>query len=162
MAEYLYAASSHAVKELTDGGGQFNCAERLIEDLTGEQATLVLPGAPYAIAQIVAHMHYWQSYAIAEAQGTTPERPAHLIETFPDVSLEDWPTLRAAFLAGIEEIKRLADERSGTVSPARNDTTVGYELAENALHNAYHLGQIVLLRHLVGLWPPLGGDQNDW
>jgi hypothetical protein len=49
-----------------------------------------------------------------------------------------------------------------TVSPARDDTNICYDLAETALHNAYHLDQIVLLRRMQGLWPPEGGDDNDF
>jgi hypothetical protein len=73
-----------------------------------------------------------------------------------------WPALVASFLAGIEELAKLAEERAEVTSPHRDDTSVGYDLAESALHNAYHCGQIVLLRRIQGLWPPAGGDTNDF
>ena len=37
--------------------------------------------------------------------------------------------------------------------------TVREQLESLAAHNAYHLGRVVLLRQLLGIWPPPdGGD----
>jgi hypothetical protein len=65
-------------------------------------------------------------------------------------------------MAGIQECGRLAEERGERTSAQRDDTSINYDLAGTALHNAYHLGQIVLLRRMQGLWPPEGGDPNDY
>jgi hypothetical protein len=35
--------------------------------------------------------------------------------------------------------------------------TVGFALLDTAMHNGHHLGQITLLRQLIGAWPPEGG-----
>jgi len=35
--------------------------------------------------------------------------------------------------------------------------SVGYALTDTAAHNGYHLGQIVLVRQMIGAWPPEGG-----
>ena len=162
MSVWNYQASPDAVKELLDGGGEFLPPADLLNDLSGEQATVTPPGAPYSIAQIVAHIHFYQNANIAAARGEAWPKPQHLEDTFAHVAPEDWPVLVADFLTGIQTCKSLAEEKANVTSPAREDTALTYDLAESALHNAYHLGQVVLLRRMLGLWPPASGDQNDF
>ena len=159
---WLYAATPDAVEELLRGGGEFNTPEHTLGDLTGEQATVVPPGAPNSIAQIVAHMSWNLEGVLAELQGEHLPDPDHLDDTFAPVESHEWPGMRESLLRGIERCKTAAREKADATSPARDDTNVGYDLAEAALHNAYHLGQIVLLRRMLGFWPPAGGDRNDF
>lgn len=35
--------------------------------------------------------------------------------------------------------------------------TVGLRMVWFTGHNAYHLGQIVMMRRILGVWPPPGG-----
>jgi hypothetical protein len=56
----------------------------------------------------------------------------------------------------------LAQKQADRTSAARDNTSIAYDLAGTALHNAYHCGQVVLLRRVQGLWPPAGGDPNDF
>jgi hypothetical protein len=162
MREILYAASPSAVGELLDGGGEFQPPDRILSDLTEAQAVAVPKGSPYSIAQILAHTHFYQQATLTQLRGEDWPRPAHLEETFAPITLGGWGSLVDAFLNGIAEAKKLAEEKRDTISPSRDDTNVDYDLAESALHNAYHLGQIVLLRRIQGLWPPAGGDDNDY
>jgi hypothetical protein len=162
MNEILYAASPAAVEELMNGGGEFAPPTILLSDLTEEQATAVPPGSPYSIAQVVAHMLWNLRSSLAAARGESHPEPAHLDDTFAPLAPGSWRDLVEAILSGIEVCKRVAAEQKDTISPARDDTTVDYDLTETALHNAYHFGQIVLLRRMQGLWPPAGGDPNDF
>jgi hypothetical protein len=162
MERWLYHATTDAVSELLDGGGEFNRPERILSDLTEEQVAARPPGVPCSIAQIVAHMQWAQSSQLAHQRGEAVPGPAHLDDTFAPPAPGAWPGLVAAFLAEIEECRQMARERATATSPDRDDTSVSYDLAEQALHNAYHLGQIVLLRRIQGLWPPAGGDENDF
>jgi hypothetical protein len=162
MSEILYAASPAAVEELMDGGGEFAPPSSLLSDLTEEQAVAVPPGAPYSIAQVVSHMHWNLRSSLAAVGQEAHPGPEHLDDTFAPIAPGSWKGLVEAFLAGIEECKRVAAEKKDAVSPARDDTNVDYDLAETALHNAYHFGQIVLLRRMQRLWPPAGGDPNDF
>jgi len=156
-----YTASADAVKEPLTGGGEFLPPERLMGDLTEAQALAVLPGSLYSIAQIVAHMHYWQEGNIARTRGEKPPRPEHLDDTFPVPQVGEWEALRIAFLGGLDVCAQVAAEKAGETSPDRDDTSVGYDLAEcPALHSAYHYGQIAMLRQIQGLWPPEGGDDS--
>lgn len=39
--------------------------------------------------------------------------------------------------------------------------TVGLRMVWFTGHNAYHLGQVVLMRRILGAWPPPAGDGAD-
>jgi DinB superfamily len=167
MSQILYSASVDAVKELLAGDGHYVPPPRLLEDLTEAQAMTTPSGSPSSIAQVLSHTHYCQEEELAGLRGEPwPRppfvRPVHLDDTFAPIPPGSWPTLVAAFLAGLEACKRLAEAQPDAVSPARDDTTANYDLAGTALHNAYHLGQIVLLRRMLGLWPPAGGEPYDY
>jgi hypothetical protein len=162
MSGWQYHATPNAVQELLRGGGEFVEPAKILEDLGETQAVAVPPGSPHSIAQIVAHMHYWQRVNIAKANGQPAPRPARLDDTFVAPLPGTWRHLVTEFLAGIETCQRIAREKADETSPDRDDTSLDYDLAESALHNAYHLGQIVLLRRIMGLWPPDGGDDNDF
>lgn len=164
LYRYDYDVSPDAVRELMDGDGHYVPPPRLLEDLTPEQATLVPPGLPYSIAQILYHVTYYQRIEIERLRGEISSVPSftHLDDTFAPVTPDEWPILVADFLEGMEIVKSLSDQHSGTVSPARDDTSANYDLAGTALHNAYHFGQIVLLRRMLGLWPPRSGEDYDF
>lgn len=154
-----FDASPDAVSEMLSGGGEFLTPQTLLSDLTEEQATALPPASPYSIAQVVAHMHYWQERQLAHQRGEKPPSPNTLEATFAAPPSGTWDTLVQDFLAGIAACRTLAAERAETVSPFRDDTSVAYDLAENALHNAYHLGQVALLRQMQGFGLP--DDENN-
>lgn len=154
-------ASPAAVQELLTGSGEFLPPGRLLHDLTEEQARLVPPGSPHSITQIVAHMQWWQAYQIARIRGEEPPRPEHLDDTFAPPSPGEWAALVARFLAGLDEVDAIVTERGTLPSPGRDDADIAYSLTEcPTMHNAYHLGQIALLRQMQGFWPPEGGDES--
>jgi hypothetical protein len=167
MSQIRYSASPDAVKELLEGDGHYVPPARLLNDLTEEQAVAVPPGSPYSIAQVLHHMHYCQEEELAGLRREVWPRlpfvkPAHRDDTFAPIPPGGWRALVTDFLAGLEACKRLADEQPDAVSPARDDTSANYDLAGTALHNAYHFGQIVLLRRALGFWPPAGGEPYDY
>jgi hypothetical protein len=162
MSKILYSVSPAGVKEFLDGDGHFVQPARLLSDLTEEQTTKILPGAPFSIAQVLSHAHFWQEAEIAKATGQDYSRPKHLDDTFAPIQPGTWSQLVNDFLAGIETLKKLADEKVNVVSSARDDTDLNYDLAGTGVHNAYHFGQIVLLRRMQGLWPPKEGEPYDF
>ena len=156
-----YHVSAAGVGKLLTGGGEYLPPDRLLGDLTEAQALALPPGSLYSIAGIVAHMQFWQERNIARARGEDGPRPEHLEDTFPTPIADGWDALRDAFLNGLGACTKVAVERAGETSPDRDDTSIGYDLAEcPALHSAYHYGQIAMLRQIQGLWPPEGGDDS--
>lgn len=154
-------ASAEAVAAMTDGDQQHLPPARLLSDLTEVQAMAVPPHSPYSIAQIAAHLYFWQQRQVAWAQGETPPPVEDLEATFAAPPAGTWKQLVQDVLAGAEQAKQQAGEKAEQSSALFDNSTVGYALASSALHNSYHLGQIVLLRRMQGFWPP-AGDDNDW
>ena len=135
---------------------------RIIEGLTSEQAERLVPGAPHSIAQILAHMTFWQDWFCQRCAGVASPVVAHAADSWPDVVAGDWPALQQRFLAGLDRAASLArvDERitPSIEFPPLAAYTVRDAQVHIASHNAHHLGQIVLLRQILGLWPPPAGS----
>ena len=134
----------------------FASAERLLRDLSGEQAVTVPPGLPYSVAAILAHMNANVQFNLDLIRSPDPVTFKKTHENWPTVTSKTWPELVAEFLAGITELGRVAgeEELGRILYPSVGEEpawTVGYKLAASvAKHNAYHFGQIALLRRLVG------------
>ena len=135
---------------------------RALEALTTEDAERTVPGAPHSIAQIVAHMTFWQELFAARCEGVAAPMPGAAALGWPDVAAGSWPVLRDRFLAGLDRALAAGKTPDRAISPAIEfpplaHFTVGDALVHIGQHNAHHLGQIILLRQLMGLWPPPSG-----
>ena len=79
---------------------------------------------------------------------------------WPEVSPDDWENLRSEYLEVLGKLQKVAQEGTKLdriVFPASECEpawTVGYKLTCSvAKHAAYHMGQIILIRRLLGVWP---------
>jgi hypothetical protein len=79
---------------------------------------------------------------------------------------ESWAQLCSRFFAGVNKGAEAAGETARLDEPVRCPSrpglatrvmTVREQLENMGAHNAYHLGRIVLLRQLLGIWPPKSG-----
>ncbi|GHF50348.1 hypothetical protein HNQ07_002921 [Deinococcus metalli] len=148
-----------ALERLLDEGSPFTPPHRVLNGLDAAQACQRVPGAPHTVAEIVAHLRFWQLYTLALARGEQPATPEHAALGWPAATEDGWDTLRRDFLAGLDAMKTVA--RTGDLSlPVRTTDALGYELVLHALHNAVHLGQVVQLRQMLGAWPPPGGGDT--
>lgn len=131
-----------------------------LEALTAEEARRHLPNAPHSIAEIVAHLDFWQSWFLARCHGQREPMADSAAAGWPPPG--PWEELRDHFLAGLELAVELGDGADRPVDPPIEfpplaQYTVREALAHVALHNAHHLGQVITLRQLMGLWPPPSG-----
>lgn len=158
MAEEVYtAASPKAVEGLIEAWSSFTPASRALDGLTPEQATTKLEGWPYSVAEVVAHMFFWQRHDHETIQtGSEPDVPAGA--DWPAVAEDDWPRLKDEFLATLERSRKLARDPENLERLILGGRfTVGLRMVWFTGHNAYHLGQVVLMRRILGAWPPPGG-----
>ena len=144
----------------------FPSVTHIVGGLTPAQALTVPRGLPYSIAQVVAHMLGNMRFNLGLIQTPDPAHYEHRGETWPVVSADDWPALADEFLEALEALKQvaLAGDLDRVLYPMTADEpawTVGYKLACSvAKHNAYHLGQIVVLRRLIGAWDGPAGRRE--
>jgi uncharacterized damage-inducible protein DinB len=150
-----------------------NIMQAISESVAHEKPSAALGSAPRSIYEEVWHMAFWQEISLDWVQGKPTPYPPHATEGFPasgqSASAESWDSLRDRFLAGTQNAAAIANDTDRLelmvacpTNPERNrptDMTVREQLESLAAHNAYHLGRVVLLRQLLGSWPPPdGGD----
>jgi uncharacterized damage-inducible protein DinB len=108
-------------------------------------------------------MAFWQDWFCGRCDGSGAPLVEHASTGWPAVAPGSWEAVRARFTAGLE--RALALDAQDTGRPVEPPIDVpflaGYtvrDIVEHlAAHNAHHLGQIVLLRQLLGSWPPPAG-----
>jgi uncharacterized damage-inducible protein DinB len=141
----------------------------VLDGLTEAQATAKPHGVPHSIAEIVGHMCYWQDFFNRIAQNGFGGFPEHAEQGWPAIDPGGWDELRARFLASVELTQQLAlscDKLDEKLLPADfplpfwQRESVGSGLLHAAAHNSHHLGQVVTLRQLQGLWPPRAGSMT--
>ena len=134
-----------------------------LEQLGTADAERRLAGAGHSIAEIVAHMSFWQDWFCRRCDGVGEPMPAPAARGWPDVRSGSWPDVHARFAAGLECGAALVDRRDHVITPAIEFAplagyTVRDALVHIAQHNSHHLGQVILLRQLMALWPPPAGS----
>jgi uncharacterized damage-inducible protein DinB len=141
--------------------------EGISEDLAHRRIGL----APHTIFQELWHIAFWQQVSLAWVRGIETPFPAKAAAGFPseDDLREDWDQLRGRFFQGSDEAVSVAREfdrlnvlincPSRPGMPTRT-MTVREQLESLGAHNHYHFGRIVLLRQLMGAWPPPSGGYS--
>ena len=97
------------------------------------------------------------------AKGKNPPSPEHAVDSWPGsvypADEDEWKTAVSTFLSGLRIVEEIAASELEQEVPGRAGKSRGEILGKLTGHNSYHLGQIVLLRRLLGSWsPPSGGD----
>lgn len=126
------------------GGAIFPDPETLLRGLTFGTATRTLPGVPYTLADLLAHLAVTQRASLDLASGK--------VEAWPE-GLNLWPDLpNARALDGcLTELRLgLAEARALAGQPSERARDL---LTDLAAHSAYHWGQVALLRRVLGEWP---------
>jgi len=138
----------------------------VLEDLSDAEAMRRVEGAPHSVAEIVAHMAFWQEWFLSRARGVAAPMVAPAAAGWPAAPSGSWGETRERFLSGAREAVSLgsrAEAAARRLSPAIEfpplaHYTVNDALTHVAIHNAHHLGQVVVLRQLLGRWPPPSGS----
>lgn len=130
------------------GGAAFREPSQLLSGLTLAVASRAVPGVPYTLADVLAHLAVTGRASLDLASGGRQTWPEGL-DVWPDAPAteEDFRRLVDDLTLGLAEAQVLAGDPS---SRARD------VLTDLAAHNAYHWGQVALLRRLLGDWT--GGD----
>jgi uncharacterized damage-inducible protein DinB len=163
--------SENALTELLRGKGAHADPIACVEDISAELAGRQVAGFPHSIAQLVFHVNFWMEYELRRIRGQRPEYPEHSVESFPPAPLVDeaeWDRLRARLGELLREFAVLAKssraELDRQIETAHDGDkkvadTLEAVLWQMVAHNSYHLGQIAMIRRVMGAWPPrTGGD----
>jgi hypothetical protein len=145
--------------QLLDGRGAHAPFEDGVADFPAKLRGVKPPGAPHSAWQLLEHLR------LAQADMLSFSRDVHYEESkWPD---DYWPQTEAppsgkAWDDSIQAFKADAQALKDMVSDPHRDLMTpfppekGKPLLRNVLviadHNAYHIGQLVLLRQLLGAW----------
>jgi uncharacterized damage-inducible protein DinB len=137
--------------------------EHALEQLTAEEAERPPSGTAHSIADIVAHMSFWQDWFCRRCEGVAEPLPATAARGWPAVASGSWPQVHERFVAGLERTAALGDRADQLIAPAIEfpplaHYTVREAIVHVAQHNSHHVGQVILLRQLMGRWPPPAGS----
>lgn len=146
-----------------DQNGWFVAVRNALEGVTAEQANWKPEGSDNSIWETLAHLSYYnhaylQRFKGIEYQYTLADNDA----TFEaGSSEEDWQDAVRKFDSIMTEFRDLlnaADEsKFGQPVPTKSERRWSELIADINAHNAYHGGQILLLRKLQGSWNPEKG-----
>jgi uncharacterized damage-inducible protein DinB len=137
---------------------------RALEALDADQAD-VRHGSLHTIAEIVSHLAFWQDWFRGRCEGGADPMPATAALGWQAPRPGSWLDVRQRFLDGLEAIVVLGEREDAArvLAPALEfpplaGYTVGDALVHVSNHNTHHLGQVILLRQLMGAWPPPSGS----
>lgn len=136
--------------------------ERALEGLTWRQSGSLVAQSPHTIWQLLQHLNYWQDRFISRIEGlkVLPAKSSDDGWAFPVApqNENEYKQEVGKLLTGISYITETLLRETGDLSCSKGDYPHGYGVIRAmASHQSYHLGEIVLLRRILGLWPPPSG-----
>jgi uncharacterized damage-inducible protein DinB len=138
--------------------------EKTLDGLSPAHADRRIAGTSHSIAELVAHMSFWQDWFYSRCQGNAVPPAATAAQGWPAVTSGTWPDIRSRFVTRLNEIAKLAETNtSRPITPAIEfpplaHYTIADALVHIATHNSHHLGQVITLRQIMGTWPPPAGS----
>ncbi|MDM7923541.1 MAG: DinB family protein [Pyrinomonadaceae bacterium] len=147
-----------------NGNGWFVAVRNAVDGIGVEQAAWKPNDAVNCIWETLSHLTYYNHAYLQRFKGIEFEYDvSDNNETFStgEYTEQDWQADVARFDAVMTEWRQLiaAADESKFLEPVPTNTTRIWAdlLADVNAHNAYHGGQILLLRKLAGNWNPNAG-----
>lgn len=137
-------------------------AERAFEGLTWRQAGLPVPNSPHTIWQLLGHLNYWQDRFISRIEGmkVLPAKTSDdgwKFDAAPE-NEESYKRELGKLLTGIHYMRDFMLPNADNLYDSKGDYKNGFAVIQAmASHISYHLGEAVLLRRMLNLWPPPSG-----
>ena len=143
-----------------DENGWFVAVRNVLDGVTAEQAAWKAEGTDNSIWESLAHLTYYNNAYLQRFKGEKYEYKKSdndaTFEAPADPSKEDWKSEIEKFDAMMREFRSLieqAEESQFDEQVSETNTASWGELILNInAHNAYHGGQMLLIRKLQGSW----------
>ena len=159
MAKNGDAALREHVLELLTGGHAHATFEQAVKNLPVELRGKVPNGAEHSPWQLLEHLRIAQRDILEfsrNAKHLSPKWPeGYWPKEKAPQDENDWDKSVRAFKKDLKELCALVeDEKTDLFAkiPHGDGQTVLREALLTADHNAYHIGQLVLVRRLLGAW----------
>lgn len=131
----------------------------VLESLDWELAGKRLGGVSHSLFQLVNHIIYWQEWVVKWLDGKRPRPPKHAAGGWPGKvspnNRSEWERTVRRFHNAISAL----DSRSHQLDLlSKHGKWTHLEMLHIVgSHTSYHVGQVALLRQLLGSWPPPSG-----
>ena len=137
-------------------------AKRALEGLTFETAGRKTDLMPYTIWQLLKHMNYWQQKWLDRLDGKPVAQDSSWKNGWTEEVNASSPEVLnkevTSFLQSIEKVKNILEQGKVLEVTTNEYYSNQYEIIQAmASHLSYHLGELVLLRRILGNWPPQSG-----
>ncbi len=143
---------------LLRGGGAHLSFEKAVADLPADLRGALPKGLPHTPWRLLEHLRIAQWDIVEFCRNADHVSPAFPDGYWPDgdapPDAETWERSVVAFQADLEAMQKLVTETEDLFAPvlAGHAHTLLREALLVADHNAYHLGQLVMIRRLLGAW----------
>ena len=148
-----------ALRHALSGEGAHAGTHTVFSALDWKLAGIRPESAPHSIYEVLSHMVYWQDWVASWLDGKNPPVPKHASASWPrgaaPAGKREWERAARRLGDGLEDLTRRSGEASlSSTSRAKSGLEMLHTIAS---HNSYHAGQVVVLRQLLGAWPPPSG-----
>lgn len=134
--------------------------EKVLEDITLEQATWKpTEGTTNSIWEIVCHLLFYKKRLLMRYLDETENEPQaeNNDATFrlPTFTLQNWKETKEEYFYVHRELEKILAKsaQEDLDREVRGERTLVLELKSIAMHDAYHIGQIVFLSKMQDVWP---------
>ncbi|MBE5105937.1 DinB family protein [Bacillus thuringiensis] len=133
--------------------------EKVLEDITFEQAIWKpVVGAMNSIWELVCHLLFYKKRLLMRFLGETANEPQaeDNESTFqlPTETFQNWKETKQEYFYVHRELEKILakSEQEDLYRHILGERSLVLEIKSLALHDAYHIGQIVLLSKMQGAW----------
>lgn len=149
----------HVVGRALSGKGAHAAAASVFSGVDAKTAGTRPDKLAHSLHQLLGHIVFWQDWVVQWLKGEKPRVPKHASGSWPagpaPRNATEWKREVRQFQSGLKELQRLSTEAD---LPTRLGKQSRLEMIHAlASHNSYHLGQAVVLRQMLGKWPPRSG-----
>lgn len=128
-------------------------ANTAVAGLTPAQASWTDKSGNHSVGQLANHLVFWDRESLAKFKGEKPAKfDGNNDETFNNFDEKSWNDT-------VKQLDQVMTDWEQAVESA-DDAKIALwasTIAHVAAHNAYHIGQIVYVRKLQGVWDPNKG-----
>ncbi len=128
----------------------FISGKEAMAGLTPEQAAWT-DGKNHSVGQLVQHLNFWNGRLLQQYRGEKPGDPGDNTETFK-FDPKNWD-------AAVKQYDEIMTEIEKIVSSADDAKLqkLAPTISRVSEHNAYHIGEILMVRKAQGAWNPDNG-----
>jgi uncharacterized damage-inducible protein DinB len=142
----------------------FVALKNAVANMTAEQAVWKAEGFDHSVWDAVYHLTFWNERWVKRYRGEQLEKAPVIAETFqaPENPTEsEWQAtlykLFGVMDACKEILENITEEKLAEQVSENYEAPWSAPLANINIHNAYHTGQIVVIRKLQGSWDAAKG-----